>query len=394
MQSILPLRGAIQHYAWGSRTALAEWLGRPGPSAEPEAELWLGAHPNGPAEIEVDGRWEPLDRWLAHGAGAGAGAGGLPFLLKVLAVERPLSLQAHPDAAQARAGFARERAAGVAPAERRYADPFAKPELVCALTPFAALCGFRPAAELAARLAELGAGELVPATGDDEARLAGFLGGWLALAPEARRAPLERVRAAARARAARDPECAWLLRLDAEHPDDPGVLAPLFLHLVELAPWEALFLPPGELHCYLAGVAVELMESSDNVLRGGLTRKPVHVDELLRVARFAPRRPPRLLPVERAPGERCYETPAESFELSLLEPAPGRSVAIASRRGAEVLWCAAGRVQITAGEGGAGLVRARGESAFVGAAAGGYRVEGAGRVHRAALPDRAGRAAR
>jgi mannose-6-phosphate isomerase len=374
---ILPLRGAIKHYAWGSRTALADWLGRPGPSPEPEAELWLGAHPSGPAEVEIGGRWEPLDRWLARDQSP------LPFLLKLLAVERPLSLQVHPDAEQARAGFERERERPAG--ERRYSDPFAKPELVCALTPFTALCGFRPADEVAARLAALGAAEIFPAAGDEASRLAGFLGGWLGASREARRSVLGRLRAAARGAAPRDPASAWLLRLDAEYPDDPGVLAPLFLHLVELAPGEALFLPPGELHCYLAGVAVELMGSSDNVLRGGLTPKPVYVDELLRVARFAARRPPLLRPLERRPGASAYPTPADEFELSLLEPNPDRPVTVARPRGLEVLWCASGSVRVVAGD--SIVVRERGQSCLVREAAQGYRVEGAGRVYRAAAPE-------
>jgi mannose-6-phosphate isomerase len=382
MPHILPLRGAIKNYAWGSPTVLGEWLGRPSPNAEPEAELWLGAHPSGPSEVELEAGWQPLDSWLAQRAGSAP----LPFLLKVLAVARPLSLQVHPDAAQARAGFARER--GAPPAERRYVDPHPKPELVCALSRFVALCGFRPADEVAERLAALGLGDLFPDRGDDASRLAAFLGDWLA-APAAQAPALARARVAAREAAPRDEACAWLLRLDAAYPGDPGVLAPLFLHLLELAPGEALYLPPGELHCYLEGLAVELMGPSDNVLRGGLTPKPVYVDELLRVASFEPRRPPRLQPRERAPGEHVYPTPEVPFELSILEPGPGRPVEIAAQPHAELLWCATGALSIaTHGPDGAPerLLRTQGEAALVVADAGGYRVEGEGRAFRAALP--------
>lgn len=380
MQRILPLRGVIKNYAWGSRTALAAWTRRVQASPGTEAELWLGAHPHGSAEVEVDGRWERLDHWLGR---EGRGA-RLPFLLKLLAVERPLSLQVHPDEEQAREGFAKEE--GVSATSRRYADPFAKPELVCALTAFTALCGFRPADEVAARLGALGLGELMPSAGDEPSRLARFLGSWLAAPPAARRAKLALARDAARVAAAHDPASAWMLRLDAEHPDDPAVLAPLFLHLLELAPGEALFLPPGELHCYLGGVAVELMGSSDNVLRGGLTKKAVHVDELLRVARFAPRRPPSLWPVERGPGAFVYPAPTRDFELSLLEPVPERAVVVGERRGAEILWCAAGEVRIAATGEGRGIPCRRGESCLAPATTGAYRVEGEGRVYRAAVP--------
>jgi mannose-6-phosphate isomerase len=390
VHALLRLRGAIQRYDWGSRTALAELQGRPAPSETPEAELWLGAHPKGPAEVDVDGRWEPLDRALGWAGEAWLGAAvvqafgpRLPFLLKVLAVERPLSIQAHPDAVQARAGFERERADP--PGERRYADPYPKPELVCALTPFRALCGFRPVEEVRARLAPLGLEALLGDSGDaEEARLARLYRGWLESDPEDRRRGLARAVEGARREAARDRASAWLLRLAEVYPADPGLLAPLLLHDVELAPGEALFLAPGTLHCHLAGTAVEIMASSDNVLRGGLTSKAVHLDELLRVTRFESRPPSVLAGEERAPGERVYRTEAAEFELSRLEPSAGAAVAIAARRGIEILLCERGPVRVAAD--GASLALGRGESCLVPAAAGPYRVEGSGRVFRAAIP--------
>jgi len=169
MRSAHRLRNPIQNYAWGSRDALADLLGRPAPSAEPEAELWMGAHPAAPSEVEVDGRWVSLADWMARDPAAVLGEetarrfdGELPFLFKVLAAASPLSVQAHPDAAQAAAGFARENAAGIAldAPQRCYRDPRAKPELVCALTPFAALCGFRSPAEVLDQVDELRAHRL------------------------------------------------------------------------------------------------------------------------------------------------------------------------------------------------------------------------------------------
>jgi mannose-6-phosphate isomerase len=406
MQQILPLRGTIQHYEWGSRTALAELLGRPVPSTLPEAELWLGAHARGPAEVRVDGRWERLDALIERAGEALLGPAAepfgrrLPFLLKVLAVERSLSLQAHPDADQARAGFDREATRSGNGAPRLYADPYAKPELVCALTPFRALCGLRPISEVRARLAELGVAALLPAAAEDDddgvdASL--VLRSWLGAGAATRARALDAAVAAARAAAARDPACACLLALADEHPGDPGVLAPVFLHLVELAPGEALFLPPGELHCYLGGTAVELMASSDNVLRGGLTRKPVDVDELLRIVSSASRRPEVLRAELRGTGLAVWRTPAREFELSLLTPRPGAPVAITERAGIEVLWCAEGALEV-ASSAGEVLPLGRGESCVVPAAVGAYRVAGAGRVFRAGLPaptaSRAGAATR
>jgi mannose-6-phosphate isomerase len=382
----------VRHYDWGSRTAIAGLLGRPAPSERPEAELWLGAHPSGPAEAYVEGRWERLDHLLERASepllGSSPLAGferRLPFLLKLLAVERPLSLQAHPDPVQARAGFLREQERGEA-GLRLYADPHAKPELVCALTPFLAMCGLRPAAEVRERLAPCGLATLLPGDPDDPCALREFLRAWLAAEPAARRGPLQRALRHAERTAATDPDSATILALAAEHPEDPGVLAPWFLHRIELAPGEAIFLPPGELHCYLAGTAVEIMASSDNVVRAGLTGKTVDVAELLRIVRTASRRPPVLRPEPRRPGEGVWTTPAEEFELSLLTPAEGAPVALPVRSGIEILWCAEGTVRVESAAH-AGVELARGESCLVPAATGAYRVSGVGRSFRAALPE-------
>ena len=116
------MRNPIQHYAWGSREVLARLQGRPVPSPEPEAELWVGAHPSAPSVVVRDGRDEPLE--------------GLPFLLKILAIDAPLSIQVHPSPEQAEAGFEREQRAGIPldDPRRNYKDRSAKPETVVALT--------------------------------------------------------------------------------------------------------------------------------------------------------------------------------------------------------------------------------------------------------------------
>src|SRR5690606_6587826 len=176
-----------------------------------EAELWLGAHPRAPAEVRVAGRWERLDRLVERAADAVLGAqcrarfgARLPFLLKLLAVERPLSLQVHPDATRARAGFDREHAAG-AGAPGLYADPHGKPELVCALTPFSALCGFQPLDRVRAHFAALGAEHLLP-PGDDAPRvLGGFLRAWLERPAAQRERELGRLLEAAATAAAEPP---------------------------------------------------------------------------------------------------------------------------------------------------------------------------------------------
>ena len=161
MERIRRLRNPIREYAWGSRTALAELLGEPVPAPRPQAELWMGAHPVAPSEVQHDSGWMPLGDWIRNdptevlgAAVVGEFGDELPFLLKLITAEQPLSLQAHPDAAQARSGFERENRAGIpiAAPQRSYRDPNPKPELVCALTPFAALCGFRPLDDIVAQV--------------------------------------------------------------------------------------------------------------------------------------------------------------------------------------------------------------------------------------------------
>jgi mannose-6-phosphate isomerase len=395
------LENVIQPYAWGSRTALAELRGAPTPSPGPEAELWMGAHPAAPSRLTRGGERLSLTEVVARAPEVELGAraakdhdGQLPFLLKVLAAEQPLSLQAHPDAAQAREGFAREEAAGIlrgAP-HRSYKDPWPKPELLCALTPFDALCGFRPAAEARAVLEALD----TPALDPVRARLAGP-GGPAALRaafehlstlPAPERAPLVAAAVAAAARAGPGPfsdAFAWLPRLAELYPADPGVVVTLLLRFVRLAPGEALYLPAGNLHAYLRGVGVEVMAPSDNVLRGGLTPKHVDVPELLRVLHFKEEPIGVLRPRPGWPGEEVYATPSPHFELSRIELAgvPFR----ATVDGPELLLCTEGAITATAGDG-ERLALQRGQSAFVPARTAGYALDGAGVVFRTAMPRR------
>jgi mannose-6-phosphate isomerase len=400
MLPIALLDNPVREYDWGSRTAIAELLGRPSPAATPQAELWLGAHPSAPSRVALAGGRLSLLEWIeAHpqevlGPRVHAKFDGrLPFLMKVLAADRPLSIQAHPDAAQAREGFARENAAGIpldAP-ERCYRDASHKPELLCALTPFWALRGFRAPSEilaLAERLAVPGlaaAADCLRSGGEGEA-LAAWLGGLFGLAPGPRAAL---VRAAARAAAARTSEDVafeWMARLERLHPDDLGVLAPLFLYPVRLEPGEALFLPARELHVYLQGTGIELMANSDNVLRGGLTSKPVAVGELLRCLRFAPARPSPLRPQPGEGGWEVYRSPACEFELARAALSGGAPLRGAPGHPAEIALCTAGEVELVAEAAGQRLRLVRGASCILPASSGGYTVEGRGTLYRASTP--------
>lgn len=276
-----PIRGAVQHYDWGDREFLPRLLGTE-PDGRPWAELWLGTHRRGPAFLD-DGR--PLSDVT----------GELPFLLKLLAAERPLSLQTHPNAAQAADGFRR----GV------FADPFPKPELLCALTTFHALCGVRPAGPTCELLDALGLGVLAARVRDEgpDAVIVGLLTGSID--------PQPIVDACSRSTA---PEAIWVTTLAGLHPRDPSVAASILLNLVVLEPGRALHLGAGNLHAYLHGAGIELMGPSDNVLRAGLTTKSVDVDELVRVADLSPLERPVLDEADR------YRLPEVGASLCRLEP--------------------------------------------------------------------------
>src|SRR4029453_2410384 len=282
----------------GSRTVIPELLGEQSPADRPYAELWMGAHPDAPSVLS-DGT--PLDKAIAQrseallGPGVGGRLGaGLPFLMKVLAAERPLSLQAHPTNEQAQAGFAAEEAAGVPRDDptRTFKDPFHKPELLLALTPFEALCGFRPVEESLHCLAKLQVPELKPTIAAlARGGLRAAIPQLIALSPETSSVLVSGgAKAPPRFLSAHDPEFIntyrWAASLAETYPGDPGVVISLMCNHLKLAPGEAVFLPAGNLHAYLSGAGVEVMASSDNVLRGGLTGKYVDLAALIEVLDF------------------------------------------------------------------------------------------------------------
>jgi mannose-6-phosphate isomerase len=322
--SVRRLTGAVRPYAWGSRTIIAELQGRPVPSEQPEAELWLGAHPGDPATLGEPGTPVSLAALIADDPKGQLGAevvaefgARLPYLMKVLAAESPLSLQAHPDAAYAKAAFAAQEADPAAP--RNYTDAFHKPEMLVALTPFDALCGFRAPDVSAAVFAELGVPALAPVIAQLRSGVAGLRDAVHTLLtwPQDERAGLiDAVVASASA-----PPLA--VDLAGHYPGDPGVLVALLLNQVRLAPGEALWMPAGNLHAYLSGAGVEIMAASDNVLRGGLTPKRVDVDELLRVLRFEVLDEVILPATDVAPGVVTWSVPAREFVLHRVEVTAG-----------------------------------------------------------------------
>ncbi|MEM9711668.1 MAG: mannose-6-phosphate isomerase, class I [Actinomycetota bacterium] len=341
--ALLPLRNGEQRYAWGSPTAIPELLGRE-PDGEPVAELWIGAHPVLPSTVEIDGAVRRLDDLAAErpdellGAAVTERFGGFPYLAKLLAAAQPLSLQAHPSIEQAEAGFDREETSGVAvdASNRCYRDRNHKPELIVALTDFEALCGFRPLVDAIELLRSVGGEltrpwiEVLETTPPGEGCLV-VMAGVLDLPAEEGAALAAEVATGLRALAAADGD-RWattarlLIEIGELHPTDPGIVVAALLEDVRLAPGEALFLGAGNLHAYVRGLGVEVMASSDNVLRGGLTPKHVDVAELCDVVRPVIEPVPVVRPVDVAPGRAEYPVPVEDFSVSRVRPDAATSV--------------------------------------------------------------------
>lgn len=345
------LKGNIHSFEWGSTELLAGVMGRPSPTPKREAEAWFGAHPGGPSEI------------LAGPPGAGAGVPSdlaeaiaddpagqlgpnlaqLPFLVKLLAADKALSIQAHPSKAQAEAGFAAENAAGLPAGDptRNYQDKNHKPELLVALTEFHALAGFRPLAQTVELLRDLNVPELAPqckalaaalpgadgasAEVTESAALREVLGEWLRLTPaEAEKyvaALLKRCEQLCEEPGIVGEAARTVVELQQDYPSDPGILVALLLNRVSLQPGEAVFLAAGQLHAYLKGMGVEVMANSNNVLRGGLTAKHMDVAELLTILDASPLAEPRCEVCAgdgQSPAE--YRTPVADFRVRTLRP--------------------------------------------------------------------------
>ncbi len=316
----------IKDYDWGSIDALPRLFGWP-VDGRTHAEMWIGAHPSAPSvAIDASGRHVPLDALLESELPdrpmcAGRAAPRLPFLMKALAAERPLSLQLHPDAARAARGYALEVRQGSSLGTSVYQDPWHKPEMLYALQPFVALCGFarpRAAAELLSALTVDGLTEIITLLGDrDEARALRHATERL-LSMESRRAGDLVQDVVAAASRSTEPAYRTLVELGRYHPSDPAVLVSLLLNTVTLTPGEALFVPPNTLHSYVRGVGIEVMATSDNVLRAGLTGKQVHVDRVLDAADYLPA-PPRIVRGRRAQqDELVFEPGVSEFCLSVL----------------------------------------------------------------------------
>ncbi|WP_435599279.1 mannose-6-phosphate isomerase, class I [Streptomyces anulatus] len=354
----------VRHYGWGSVTAIPELAGVE-PDGTPQAELWMGAHPTAPSLVQRRGEPQPLDRVIEEGPERELGepvlrrfGPRLPFLLKLLAAETPLSLQVHPDLARAAAGFKRENERGIpldAP-HRTYRDGNHKPEMIVALGSFEGLCGFRTARDCAGLLSALNLDRMhrycttlrsVPEESALRQVFSAFLTEGPALVNDVTRAVAREAHTAGPYQAA----FAGYHSIARAHPADPGLLPALMLNHFRLAPGEGLFLGAGVPHAYIRGLGVEVMAGSDNVLRCGLTTKHVDSQELLRVIAFSAA-PVRILrPTATGSGEELFATPVDDFRLSVVRPGPHREAVALDFLAPQILLCTAGTVSVIGPEG-------------------------------------------
>ncbi|MDR2072705.1 MAG: mannose-6-phosphate isomerase, class I [Spirochaetaceae bacterium] len=359
---IYRLENTVKHYPWGSTDWIPRLLGK-NPSGEPWAELWMGVHSAGPSKTRIKGKSVFLSELTE-----------LPFLFKFLAAGRALSIQAHPDIEQARKGFEEENRTGIALSapERNYRDPSHKPEILCPLSPFTAMAGFREPGEAEELLA------LVERTGGLRAALkAGyreFLSALFTAGPEERQGLNAAVLEAADKSPPGNEGARRALALCGEfardYPGDPGILSPLYLNVLELEPFQGVFISPGILHAYVRGFAVECMANSDNVLRGGLTTKHVDMAGLFRILSWSPFKPELLRPEPLRqsgaggmkspealpPGAYGYKIPCTEFSLFLLR-GPGAEL---EAPGDAIVAIIRGRAELAGG-----LSLRQGETAFI-----------------------------
>jgi len=291
MGEIFSLKNQIQNYAWGSREILGRMRGVPVPTEQPEAEVWVGAHPAAPSRATVDGAESPLNELIVENPSRflrpDRTSDWFPFLFKILAIDAPLSIQVHPTPEQAIAGFEDEQARGIAidAPYRNYKDRYSKPETVIALSPMRVLTGVRPVEQLKTLAAAFGAAWLAERAELSPKQLLTEI---IRLPEETASAAVQHLvdTAAGLLGASNDvvADAAELVRIvDGKYPGDRGLLVAFVMNLVHLAPGESAFTPDGQVHAYVSGTAIELMNPSDNVMRAGLTAKHIDTEELIKV---------------------------------------------------------------------------------------------------------------
>ncbi len=400
MKTIGLLKNTVQEYAWGSYTAIPELLGKDSPSNRPHAELWMGAHPKSPSMVNCEGEWISLIELIKNNPidilgekTANRYGNRLPYLLKVLAAAKPLSIQAHPSLKQASAGFERENSLGIPmnAFNRNYKDDNHKPECICALTPFWALNGFRKISDILSLLEKICPQSFNKELDDlrnqpDHVGLKRFFNDLMAMDSDRQKLLINDAVKNAQKLSEHNQVFEWMLNLHNEYQEDIGIFSPVILNLICLEPGQAMFLQAGELHAYLDGVGIELMANSDNVLRGGLTPKHVDVPELLKVLNFEEREIDILSAQKRSNCEYVYLTPADEFELSVITDDKSINYTSSEKRSIEIILCTDGEATIKDIGKNVSVVLVKGVSVVIPASVERYGIKGEGTFYKASVP--------
>ncbi|NVN82650.1 MULTISPECIES: mannose-6-phosphate isomerase, class I [unclassified Vibrio] len=392
--AIFKLKNRIQNYAWGSKTSMADLFGFDNVDDQPQAELWMGAHPNGCSELEPLG--ELLSDYISKNAHEVLGRhtaqryGQLPFLFKVLAAHTPLSIQVHPNKANSERGFELETKKGVEldASNRNYKDPNHKPELVYAITKYKAMNGFRPIRHIISLFDEVALPSLefeleALKTEPSKDGLKRFFTTLMVLSGAEKLAILNEFKEVferSNMSVMLQQAIGYSQSFVEYYSDDIGILAPLILNIVELEPGEAMFLHAETPHAYVKGTALEIMASSDNVLRAGLTPKHIDVDELVSNTSFEsiPLEQLKLTPIS-AEGRLRFPVPVDDFAFDVLNV--GNPVRELHTRSAEILFCIEGEVKICSRD--VNLSMKAGESVFIPCSVSSYWLAGEGKLARA-----------
>ena len=318
MPVIYKLYNQIKHYEWGSHESIPHFLGFENSEDLPCAEMWMGTHSGAPSQVQPDGNNK-------NRVNLADISGDLPFLFKLLAADKPLSIQAHPNLLQASEGFRRENEAAISLNDpvRNYKDPNHKPEIICAITPFLLMAGFREPSQIRKSLECLASEPLLKETflsllrALDSSSLKGFFNVLFNLTETERKniGLFFSGDGTDKESGVISPEQFKLMKnFAAVYPDDAAVISPLYLNLLTLESGQAIFVPAGVLHAYIKGFGVELMSSSDNVLRGGLTNKHIDIPELMNILNFVPYMPQVYSPPLTS-SFFCYPAPCADFLL-------------------------------------------------------------------------------
>jgi mannose-6-phosphate isomerase len=400
MKSIEVLENVTQEYDWGSYTAIPEIIGQKYPSSNPQAELWMGAHPSASSMVTVNGEkvslFELVKKYPEEILGKNVSkrfGTSFPFLFKVLAAEKPLSIQVHPNLKQAKEGFKKENEKLIAlnSEKRNYKDKNHKPECICALTDFWVLNGFRKISDIVSFMEQLSGGilenEIYQLKKNDNIKgLKSFFKALMTTGSGKKENLINTVVLNLEKNVASDRSYRWISELHKEYGKDIGVLSPLFLNIVCLKPGEAMFLSSGELHAYLKGVCIELMANSDNVIRGGLTTKHVDISELLRVVSFEEKAIELLVPEQAGKTEIYYPCAATEFLLSKIHVQNNNHFTSSQKRGVEIMICVEGNADIQDIASGKTTTLEKGTSVLIPAAVNLYQLKGEAILYKAAAP--------